>query len=219
MPTPAQAREEALFWLGQQDREHMVLVAMAVHEAAIRAEAARLVSAYEAAAAAGDVTALVQIATRAQEVKRGALELARKGWVGFLYPSLLEHMNEEVDHALMKIRRDVEPRHQVMFWSKERSGAAGAMGRLFDPAESGAASEALRYHAALRDLHAAAKKPSSGNVAPSVLAFTVPLDRFLLRTTEKQIASIAHPMLVQHELREGLVAEQALAQIAQGSTP
>lgn len=201
-----------MFWLGQQDREHMVLVAMGVHEAAIRAEAARLVTAYEAAAAAGDVSALVQIASHAQEVKRRALEAARKGWIGFLYPSLLEHMIEEIDQALLQIRRDVEPRHIVAFWSRERSGAAGAMTRLFDPAESGAASEALRYHAALRDLHAAAKKPSSGNIASSVLAFTVPLDRFLLRAPDKQ--SIAHPMLVQHELREGLRAEQILAQIA-----
>lgn len=214
MVTLEQARDEALFWLGQQDKEHLMLTALGVELGSVRQEALRLASAYETAAAAGDVPALVQIAKASQAVKRAALEGARAGWVGWLYPSLVEHMIEETDHALLRMHRTVDPRHTVAFWAKERSSAAGAAARYLDPQIGGASTKLYNYHAQLRDLHAAAMRPSAGNVAQNVLNFTVPLDRHLERTVQERLESIAHPMLLAHELREGALAEAMLADIA-----
>ena len=213
MVTLEQARDEALFWLGQQDKEHLMLTALGVELGSVRQEALRLASAYETAAAAGDVPALVQIAKASQAVKRAALEGARAGWVGWLYPSLLEHMIEETDHALLRMHRTVDPRHTVAFWAKERSSAAGAAARYLDPSVGGASTKLYNYHAQLRDLHAAAKRPSAGNVAENVLNFTVPFDRLLQESMQKRLETVAHPMLLAHELREGALAEAMLADL------
>ena len=219
MVTLEQARDEALFWLAQQDREHLLLTALGVELGSVRQEAARLASAYEAAGAAGDVRQLISIAKASQAVKRAALEGARAGWVGWLYPSLLEHMIEEVDHALLRMHRTVDPRDTVAFWAKERSSAAGAAARYLDPSVGGAATKLYNYHAQLRDLHAAARRPSAGNVAQNVLNFTQPLDQFLQQSMREGIQTIAPPMLLAHELREGALAEAMLADVAGQTTP
>ena len=214
MTTPAIIQDEALFWLGQQDQEHMVFMVLGIEEAGIRNEARRLAAAYEAAAGARDMRQLLAIAQPSQALKRRALDASRAGWVGWLYPSLIDHMIYEIDHALDRMRRPLDPRAATCFWAREREGAAAVTAKLLDPVETVAAAEATRHAAALRDLAAACRRPSMGDLSRSVLGATNALARYVDRTVAARPASILNPLLVQHETREGQRSEAQLAAIA-----
>lgn len=218
MPTPARARDEALFWLGQQDREHAGFLVLGTPDPGVRAEASRVMQAYEQAAAAGDVRALVEIARASQALKRAALALRREGWIGSLYPSLIEHMIEEVDHALATMSREVSLRDAACFWARERSGAAAVLGKLLDPSETALSAHAMRHSAVLRNLHAGCRRPSIWTewTAPSKLVAAIAdFDRFTASLLASNPASILDPLLAQHEMREGQRARQLLAESLQ----
>ena len=223
MPDPSFARDEALFWLGQQDREHMHFLFHGIEEPSIREEAARLAKAYEAAAKALDARQLLAVARPAQALKTRALEATRAGWTGSLYPSMIEHMWLEVDHAIARMSRPFTSREIAWFWVREREGVAHSVAKLLDPSEGAASAEGMRHAAALRDLGAACRRslhrPDVGDPTLSVLGATAALARYVDKTTARRPASILHPAWLQHEAREGQRAEAqllALSQAAQG---
>lgn len=210
MPTQQQIEDEVLFWLGQQEKEHLYFMMLGVVEPAIRNEAVRLFQAYEEASQKRDVRTLLALAPASQALKQSAMQAASERWIGWLYPSLYQHMIQEIDFALLQTRRDLSPREIACFWAKERSDVGIVVAKLFDPVEAQLSAQAMRYHVQLRDLYAACRRPSMGNLSANVLQATSALNRMLEATDFLQIKNIIHPMLNQHEIREGQRAETTL---------
>ena len=217
MLTQAQIDDEILFWLGQQEREHMLFLAMGIQDPALHAEATRLLRAYEEAAQRRDIRGLLALAPSSQALKKAVLQAAKERWVGWLYPSFVEHMMEEIDYALARTRRDLLPRDIACFWAKERSETAGVVAKWLDPTETQLATQALRHPPILRGIFAACRKPSTWAVPLNAIQAMTSLERTnaslnrLLESPElAKSKNIIHPLWMQHELREGQRAQMVL---------
>lgn len=210
MLKPPQIEDEIFFWLGQQEREHMFFMVLGTQEAMLRSEATRLLQAYEDAAQRRDARALLALAPSSQALKQNAFQAASQQWVGWLYPSIYEHMISEINYALARIHRDVSVREITCFWAKERSDVAITTAKLLDPIETQLTMQGMRHHALLRDLYAACRRPSMGNLSANVYQATAALDGYLESSELAKAKKVIHPMLAQHELREGKRGETVL---------
>lgn len=217
MLTQAQIDDEILFWLGQQEREHMFFLVLGLQDPALQTEATRLLRAYEEAAHRRDVRALLVLAPSSQALKKAVLQAAQERWVGWLYPSFVEHMMEEIDYALARTRRDLLPRDITCFWAKERSETASTAAKWLDSTETQLTTQALRHPPILRGIFAACRKPSTWAVPLNALqAMTslertnASLNRLLESTGLAKSKNIIHPLWMQHELREGQRAQATM---------
>lgn len=218
MPTQAQIDDEILFWLGQQEREHMMLMVLGVQEPNIRAEALKLHQTYEAAAARQDTRTLLTLTGPSQALKRAAQQAATTGWIGFLYPGLYGHMIDEVDYALKRAAGQMTPRDATCFWAKERAELAIVTAKLLDPSETEMTKTAMQHHVNLRDLQNACRRPSMDGLSTRALLQAVTaLDRFEEGDVPRA-KNIIPPMLAAHELREGRRAEAILAAMSRTPT-
>lgn len=194
---------------------------LGIEEPSIKGEAARLAKAYEAAASALDVRQLLAVARPAQALKTRALEAATAGWAGWLYPSMLEHMWLEIDHALARMSRPLTARDAACFWVREREGVAALTAKLLDPSETTATTEGMRLASALRDLGATCRRalhrPDMADPTLSVLNATAALARYVDKTMAKRPASILPPDWVRHEAREGQRAEAQLLALSRAA--
>lgn len=211
---PPQSVDEALFWLGQQEKEHLYFLTIGLEESPMRQEALRLYRAYDAAAAAGDADALLGLAPPSQDLKRRAYDATLARWTGFWQPAFYKHCVDEVDRALKRIAFKVPPRDLAQGWALERSEVASMVAKSLDAPETAAAAEATQRGAALRGLAAAAKRPSSGDVAPNVYAAVSGLNGFLDALSSRKPRWNLHPLLLAHELREGKRAEGELVRLS-----
>lgn len=210
MLTPQQIEDEIFFWLGQQEKEHMLFMMQGLQDIPLQHEAARLFRLYEDADKKRSAPALLGLVGASQALKQAAFQASSERWIGWLMPLFYEHMIQEIAYAMARIKRDVLPRDVTSFWAKERSDASILTAKGLDPTETKLSLQAMRNHALLRDLSVASRRMSHGNLAANVFQATTMLNGLLDSAELAKAKKIVHPLLIQHEVREGKKAEVVL---------
>ena len=206
MPTPQQIRDDILFWLGSQDREHMTFLNLGIDQGAagpLKAEAARLQAAYESAARTQNVQEMLRLAWPSQALKQRAYAESQQRWIGWLFPVFYDHVRREIDYALTRIQRPLSAQEEVCFWTQIGAEHAVMAAHLLDPMEVQAFQEAMNQYVKMDGLH----KSCAGQIMPSMVALTErsarELDRFFTTAERANLKSVIHPTLAAHIVREG----------------
>lgn len=221
--TPQQVQDEALFWLGSQDREHMLFLKLGMDPAAsngMQAEASRLHAAYEDANRRRDISALLALSTPSQALKRTAYDASRQKWIGWLFPLFYDHTRREIDYALTRIhrgsQRPLSPQEEICFWTQIGAEHAAMTAQLLDPTEKLAMQLAMREYTKMDQLHTSC----AGQIMPSLLALTTrsakELDSFFTTAEKAKLKSVIHPVLVAHIVREGRRFVQTMQALSNG---
>lgn len=204
MPTPQQIRDDILFWLGSQEREHMLFMVAGLVDNNLKAQAQALYDAYTQAAQAGNTDQLVALASQSQALKRTALEASKTGWIGWLFPSFYEHIIYEIDYALARISRDLTPEEEACFWTKERAGDLAVSAHLLDPTEHKFIEEALKQEAKFAKLSSQCQNPLTASYVQMVRDAAIETDTLLATAATQKPKSVVHPILLEHVKREGV---------------
>ena len=224
MPTEQQIRDDVNFWLGDQDREHNLFLALGVEEPGFRAEAERLYQAYTAAQQRGSIDELLSIAPASQDLKQRLSEASRNRWVGWLFPVFYDHIKREIDYALTRVQRDLMAQEEMCFWTQIGAEHAAMAAHLLDPTEHAAVLEGFRQAGNLTKLHEAC----SQQVMPAFIELSrqaaAELDAYAKTAASGAVKSVIHPTLAQHILREGqrfmqLLDSPGAQAVAAGAAP
>ena len=129
-------------------------------------------------------------------------DLIRGGiFIGAVYPSLLDHMNDESNYFLSKIKGNgYYLEDEVSFWLDHHKGETAVAGKLLDPKEEKLENIIKDYDKYIEEL----------STNPSILDEM----KGILNDYEKIFRgvpgniNIGYPLLVQHALREGRRAQE-----------
>ena len=204
---PPKAEEDILFWLGDQDREHMLFIKLGIDPtsagARLHAEASRLHVAFENAARTQNLQELVRLSGPSQQLKRSAYALSQQQWIGWLFPIFYDHVRRETDYALTRIQRPLTPQEEICYWTQIGAEHASMAAHLLDPTELIPFQQAMAEYVKMDNLH----KSCAAQVMPSMQALTEraarELDAFFTNTKQKKPKSVIHPVLQDHIIREG----------------
>ena len=206
MPTPEQVRNDILFWLGSQDREHMLFMKLGIDPDTrkdLYNEATRLHMAFTKAAQTGNIDELVRLSSPSQILKTEAFNASQKQWIGWLFPIFYDHIRREIDYAITKINRPVTPQEEICFWTQIGAEHAAMAAHLLDPTEKIAFQDAMARNAIMENIHSSC----AAQIMPSVVALTEraarDLDNFFMSVQQTKPKSVIHPVLADHIIREG----------------
>ena len=200
------AREDILFWLGSQDREHNLFLKLGIDPNSapqLHAEATRLHAAYENAARTQNIPELLRLSGPSQELKRAAYAMSQQRWIGWLFPVFYDHIRREIDYALTRIQRPITPQEEICFWTQIGAEHAAMAAHLLDPTEMIPFQQAMNQYAKMDGLH----KSCANQIVPSMQTLTEraarELDAFFTNTKLLKPKSVIHPVLQEHIIREG----------------
>ena len=220
MPTPEQIQDDILFWLGTQDREHMLFMKLGIDPGsagALYAETARLHAAYEAAARTQNIPELLRLSGPSQALKQMAYAESQRRWIGWLFPVFYDHIRREIDYALTRLQRPISVQEEICFWTQIGAEHAVMAAHLLDPTEQQAFRSAMQEHMKMDNLH----KSCAAQIMPSMQALTrrmnpgeagmvalteraaKELDVFFTTAEKAKFKSVIHPTLAAHIVREG----------------
>ena len=205
MLTPTQTNDLIRFWLNQ-DREHALFYALGFQDAQLRAEAMRLHDDYARALAADDLAAGMVVLERAQAFKLAALARLKTGeWLGWIWPTFLQHTFDELEMMRAKISRPVLPRAELCAIDRFNLEHLAFAAHLFDPSEK--ALQAATTEAAAPALATANRCAADtyATLRDLSLRSGAAIDRLFTDVTSRTPppASIIHPALGAHVVREG----------------
>ena len=204
MPTQEQIMNDINFWLGNQDREHMLFLQLGLQDAALKSEATQLLNAYTQAAQAGDTNALLNIAPRSQDLKTRCADRSNSGeWIGWLFPIFYEHIRREIDYALTRIQRDPTPQEEACFWTQIGAEHAIMAVQLLDPSEKEAQMLGFEEWMKLEKLHSQCTQQVMPAFVEMSRQAAVQLDNFFNTAKRAGVKSVIHPALADHIIREG----------------
>ena len=204
MPTQEQVYNDINFWLGSQDREHMLFLQLGLLDPALKAEATQLLNAYTQAAQMRDANALLAIVPQSQDLKVRCAARSNSGeWIGWLFPIFYEHIKREIDYAMIRIQRDLTPQEEACFWTQIGAEHAIMAVQLLDPSEQEAQIAGFEEYLKLVNLHSQCTQ----QVMPAFLEMSkraaVELDNFFNTAKREKVKSVIHPALADHIIREG----------------
>lgn len=206
MTTPQQVQNDILFWLGSQDREHMLFLNLGIDAGAagpLKVEAGRLQAAYENAARTQNIQEILRLSGPSQALKKAAFAESQRRWIGWLFPVFYDHIRREIDYALTRIERTLSAQEEICFWTQIGAEHAVMAAHLLDPTEVVAFRGAMNEHAKMDGLH----KSCATQIMPSLIALTErsarELDVFFTVAEKANFKSVIHPTLAAHIVREG----------------
>lgn len=201
MPTQQQIQNDVLFWLANQDKEHNLFFTLGFQDPLLRKEAQDLYDAYVKAGT--NVDQLLAIAPRSQEFKRRAFAIAKQKWIGWIFPTFIDHTRREIDYALTRMTRDLTPQEETCFWTLIGAEHAAFAAHLLDPVEAGPIQEAMRNNAQLGQLHASCQNAVMPSFVELSKRAALELDKYFSGLNLKTTESVIHPVLAAHVVREG----------------
>ena len=206
MPTPEQIQDDILFWLGSQDREHMLFMKLGIDPGSagvLHAEAGRLHAAYENAARTQNIQELLRLSGPSQALKQMAYAESQRRWIGWLFPVFYDHIRREIDYALTRLQRPISVQEEICFWTQIGAEHAVMAAHLLDPTEQTAFRGAMQEYMKMDNLH----KSCAAQMMPSMVALTErvakELDMFFTTAEKAKFRSVIHPTLAAHIVREG----------------
>lgn len=144
------AANEFEFW-GRQAVDHARFAQLTLEVPALKAAAGQMHDAMAQAYTARDAARFLQLLQQSIAFKKQALAQQRAGmWIGWAFPSFIQHMIDEETFALARIQgQQFTPQQYMTFWTGERSGEAAVTAHLIDPSEPAATARtseiALRF--------------------------------------------------------------------------
>lgn len=139
------------------------------------------------------------------------LELSKKHWIGYAYPSTILHYISELEYFRMKLqvfsgKKDLPPlEEEIEYWNKWSEEHAALIARLLDPMEDALSYEILGSKEVFREiLHTDLEIQSMINTSiRAIEELNLKFDSIFNKIQGKNIASIIHPALLAHIIREG----------------
>lgn len=192
------------FW-GQRVIEHALFCELLLTDPTLRAEALRHRAALEAAYLAKDQDKTLAALDPFMEYKKRALAAQKNGtWIGWAFPSLIQHMIEEEAFFRRSLAGPpLSPIEVLRFWLHERRTETEASAKLLDPtakkAETLFAQTAARY----AQLEAATNGNAAATIAIPTANVAAEQNDVLRRSSPQSPLSVIAPILNKHVLREG----------------
>ncbi len=205
MTLPINIREEAAFW-GRQFVEHAFFTAAglaAPDQVSMRAAALRLHQMGPAMVSIGPqgVARLARELIALQQANLAAY--APPKWPGWNFPSVIRHMIREEEWFLGLLEDRWTPNDLLCLAARDKSEAAGVMGKLMDPSAEPISRTAESRSEALRLLESRCRLEPFESLAPQVIA---EIDAVVALGGSPEVAAAekAIPLAeILHEGREG----------------
>ena len=210
-------RDEFAFW-GRQIVEHADFAVQGLQIPAIKARAAASRAELGSAYQRGDLQAFLVALDKFMAFKHELLRTQNGSWIGWTFPSLLQHMLDEETFFLAKLRGPVDPAQEMQFWLSERMGENQVGAQLVDPSEPQAVSIMTQTGEKFRSLLAACQAACSQRVIQSASQEVLAMDQALAPMRPNAPKSLISPVLNTHIRREGMRMVQAVNRILGGSS-
>ena len=209
--TPAQIQDELAFWLNQ-DREHNLFLHLGLEEPRLKAMARELFDQYDyffRSRFGDNLQRMLRFVTpQSQAFKNRVLALQNQGrWVGWLFPSFVQHIRDEIDVMLARIRPGgISSRDELCFGNRMNADHIAFASHLLDPL-AGATDPAKKLAAGPLYDSLTAKNRCMTDTYDSLLAISRQaggeVDKFFTGFDLRKFPSVIHPALAAHVVREG----------------
>ena len=202
MPPP-DPREEFEFW-GRQATEHMLFLHLGIEDVLIKAEAMRqhdrLARAYEVR----DLNAFVALLRVAIATKQRVLDRLNAGqWLGWIYPLFVDHVLREERYFLARLAGADAPAEEAKRWARFMAEHAAFAAHLIDPSETKWVATTTRFGEVLSEDADACARACTAQLVEMTARNTAELNAVVGEMKPGRPASIIHPVLAAHVLREG----------------
>jgi hypothetical protein len=210
-------QEEFTFW-GRQATEHMMFLSLGLESAGVRPQAHALYQAMQASYDSGDAPRFMGLLQQALSFKRRLRARLYAGeWLGWIYPSFVDHTIREEEYFLARIAGSIAPQTEVAAWLRFMGEHAGFAGGLIDPSEKATVRAAIDKSDAFDALRGTCEAGAcSGQLLTLSALRGQELDQFFSGASSTKPLSVIHPALLQHVIREGRRFVQRMGAIAQG---
>ena len=209
---PNAAADEFDFW-GRQIVEHALFTAQALEGPVLKPQAAQLQALLGEAYQKRDLRTFLTLLDRFMAFKRQLLAVQNQRWIGWPFPSLLEHMLKEEAFFLAKLRGRVDPAQEMQFWLEERMGENQVGAHLIDPLETQAVTALNQTADKFKQLLTACRASCAQNVVAASGQVAQEMDRALAGMKPGAPKSVISPVLKDHIRREGQRMVQATQRI------
>lgn len=133
------------------------------------------------------------------QFQRDIMEVLSTGkWLGWIFYSFLEHICDETEFAIKKVREiDMSDKEEVMFWKDVIKDHSSLDIHLLDPSEE-------KYISTIEDIknNISGLDPESKSYILMTYQYAEELDKFHQGLQNKEVKLIIHPLLLQHMIRE-----------------
>jgi endonuclease/exonuclease/phosphatase family metal-dependent hydrolase len=175
-----------------------------------------------------DVDFLTKLISSTTRLKKEILLLQKQGvWVGYLFPSFIEHLQEEMDYFGDKFSGKITREKEISFWVDILADHVTFTGKLIDNdalkqldlslQALQLAQEGYKLNQTEVEHYQMVLLSSQFNKAPDklsgALAYLEKTDNFLKRVKQDKPTNILHPMLEQHVERENRYGIERLKQL------
>lgn len=190
------------FW-ARQFSEHALFFSLGIEDATLRNQAARLHQAWEAARPTLTAATIVPLALNLREYKIGLFDRLNRGqWLGWIFPTFVDHTRRELDLFLAHLRGPVPVQRDAVEWLRFMAEHAAFAAHLMDPVEAQQIRGALAAVGKLQQLQNACAHGVSQQLVVMSENAGKTLDTFVTNVVPKT-KSVIHPVLATHVLREG----------------
>ena len=207
--TPTQIDDELRFWLNQ-DREHNLFMFLGLEEPALKAAAKELHDRYAHlfSLRRGDNLQMMlrDVVPASQALKRRAIAMQERGaWIGWLFPSFIAHIRDEIDVMLARIRPGgIQSRDELCFGNRMNADHLAFASHLVDPSE---ATAKAAIDGKLRPDAVLATNQCFTDTYGSLLELSRrtgrEVDAFFSNLDLRAVKDVIHPALAAHVVREG----------------
>lgn len=209
MPIATDPNEEFQFW-GRQIVEHALFSHLALEEPTLKAAARQTYEQLGAAYQAKNLQEFVRLTNEFIATKQQLVARIQAGeWLGWAYPSFLQHMVEEEQFFLAKLQGPIPDAVELNFWLHERRTEAEVTAHLIDPSAKAAVASMMATAKGFNDLENAAQIiPTAPHFMPQIVQEAAQQGAaanaaLALMKPPAQPLSIIAPDLAMHVHREG----------------
>ena len=128
-------------------------------------------------------------------------------WLGWSFPSFVKHILKEANYFEQKLNnKKLSQREEVKFWNSINGEHMGVTSHLIDPAleNDKEFDTADNFYHKFMELN---KHGEEASFVAMSINFTKELDKFAKKTQNliksKKFKSLIHPVLIEHQIREG----------------
>ncbi len=211
------ARDEINFWSIQMS-EHALLLHLGLEDPVLKQRGLELHEKWEKFIANLPTEPFSNVLPLLEELRAYKLKVVQtlqSGlWIGLIFPSFARHITRELDYFVDKLN-DVlfSDKEEVKFWDKINSDHAGFSSHLLDITERELSLEADYLSQKIKRIVRSEREmfiKISLKAAKELDEFNRSAQRCILRN---KIASIIHPVLIAHVIREGERSIQTLSRL------
>lgn len=205
--------EESRFW-SRQLLEHALFLHLGIESPQARARALALHKAWQGVIADSERLGYAKTLPRTLELARDLRKLetdvmdalATGRWLGWLFPSFVEHIRREGDYFIARASgATMLPQAELQTWLHFMADHAGFAAHYLDPTEKALVAEALKSCGELRALERGCGAGMTGQLLDLSERAGKGLDAYLARSGigTASAKSVVHSVLASHVIREG----------------